>query len=172
MRLLLLSLALFIPAMSARPADIEPNFPRRGEKFKVDTFRWDFRGGTAIFDGRDKMLSYIQGKMSNDDVMVGIDPEKMQELEGTYVEVLTSRPLSCDSIKMNCHSFGLKQAYCHSECSERSSSAYSLVREAKTGNVLPAVFSGHYVCEQEGEGRGCFWLIHMDELVVLPKRLI
>ena len=46
------------------------------------------------------MCSLIQSKMSNDDVMVKTDPEKMQELDRTYVEVLSSQPLSCDSVKM------------------------------------------------------------------------
>ena len=158
--------------MSAKPADFS-NFPLKGEMWKVDVTR--SRGNfhnTASFKSTDEMVSYVRSKMSNDDLMVRIDPEKMQELDGTYVEVLSSQPLSCDSVKMSCHSKSLKLSdFCHPTCSRHSSYAYSMVREAKNGNMFPAVFSRHYVCKPE-EGLGCFWLTHMDELVVFPKLLI
>ena len=177
MRLLLLTLALFVPAMSAKPADIS-DFPLKGEMWKVDAVNYrkfvtNFHK-TASFKSTDEMVSYVQSKMSNDDLMVRIDPEKMQELDGTYVEVLSSQPLSCDSVKMSCHSKSLKlRDFCHLACSRHSSYAYSMVREAKNGNVFPAVFSRHSICKQEGgKKRDCFWLTHMDELVVFPKLLI
>ena len=117
------------------------------------------------------MHSFVQSKTSNDDVMVKIDPEKMQELNGTYIEVLSSQPLSCASVSISCHSYFVEKVFCHDPCGHRSSYAYNLMREAKNGNVFPAVFSRHYVCKQE-EGLGCFWMTHMDKLIVFPKLLI
>ena len=177
MHFLLLSLAVFVPAMSAKPADMVSDFPREGEMWKVDLSRYRRLGKfhkTASFKSTDEMLAHVQSKTSNDDVMVRIDPEKMQELDETYVEVLSSQPLSCASVKLSCHSKSLKGSdFCHLACIQHSSYAYIMVREAKNGNVFPAVFSRHYACKQEGgKKRDCFWLTHMDELVIFPKLLI
>ena len=175
MHLLLLSLALFIPAMSAKPAYMEhksTNFPLKGESWKVDVSQWPEVNETAHFDSSEEMLSLIQSKMGNDDVMIKIDPEKMQELNGTYVEVLSSQPLSCASVSMSCHSYNVEKVFCHAPCSQYSSYAYNVMRETKNGNVFPAVFSRHYVCKKKEEGRDCFWQTQMDELVVFPKLLI
>ena len=101
-------------------------------------------------------------KTSDDTVLLKVDPEEMEE---KYVEVLSSKVISPDSIK---YSYQVDTPFCHRVVgeSEKTKVIYSTVRNANDGTVRPVVFLSHQACDKDDN---CFWVTHINQLVVLDK---
>ena len=74
------------------------------------------------------MEKYIQSAITNDDVVVQLDPAA---LDGKYLEVVSSKTIPSDSVKMVCHSHKTKLPFCHSltATNHKFKLMYSMVRD-------------------------------------------
>ena len=122
---------------------------------------------SEIFDDSAEMVEYMQSKMSDETVLLKVDPE---EMEGKYVKVLSSKVISPDSIKLICHSYRVDTPFCHRVVgeSERTKLIYSMVKNTDDGTVRPIVFFSHQACD---ENDNCFWVTHINQLIVLDKSI-
>ena len=120
---------------------------------------------SQIFDDSSKMEEYMRSKISDDTVLLKVDPEEMEE---KYVEVLSSKVISPDSIKLVCHSYQVDTPFCHRVAgeSEKTKVIYSMVRNTDDGTVRPVIFFSHQACDKNDN---CFWVTHINQLVVLDK---
>ena len=103
--------------------------------------------------------------------MVQLDPAN---LEGKYLEVVSSKVIPADAVKMVCHSYKTRPAFCHglakSNTDHNFKVIYSMVRDVDNGNLSPAIFTSHKGCAQDSGH--CYWLTHVSEIAVLDKRVI
>ena len=118
-----------------------------------------------FFDDSSEMDEYMRSKISDDTALLKVDPEEMEE---KYVEVLSSKVISPDSIKLICHSYQVDTPFCHRVAgeSEKTKVIYSMVRNTDDGTVRPVIFLSHQACDKDDN---CFWVTHINQLVVLDK---
>ena len=123
---------------------------------------------TEIFSDKYEMHGYLQSKVGEDSIVVQLEPAI---LEGKYVEVLTSKAISPAAIKLVCHSFNTSPAFCHDvvNSSHKAKLMYSMVKSTDSGNVFPVVFFSHEGCSADNS---CFWVTHVNEVVVLDKSVV
>ena len=57
-----------------------------------------------------EMYDYMQSKVTDDTAVLKLDP---LALEGKFVEVLSSKEISPDSVKLICHAHKVEAPYCH-----------------------------------------------------------
>lgn len=121
-----------------------------------------------IFSDKYEMHAYLQSKVDEDSIVVQLEPAV---LEGKFVEVLTSKAISPAAIKLVCHSFNTSPAFCHDvvNSSHRAKLMYSMVKSTDDGNVFPVVFFSHEGCS---DSDSCFWVTHVNEVVVLDKSVV
>ena len=121
---------------------------------------------SEIFLNKKNMEKYIQSVVTNDDVVVQLDPVA---LDGKYLEVVSSKVIPSDSVKMMCHYYETKLPFCHRSAATKL--MYSMVRD-DSGNLIPTVFSSHQGCARENGQFNCHWVSHISEIVVLDKRVV
>ena len=61
----------------------------------------DYIKPSEILSNKNNMEKCIQSAVTNDDVVVQLDPTA---LDGKYLEVVSSKAIPSDSVKMVCHS--------------------------------------------------------------------
>ena len=88
-------------------------------------------------------------------------------MEGKYLEVLSSKKISQDSVKLICHGHKLKTPFCHAAWP--MDLLYSTVRCTDDGTVFPVVFFSHKGCKKDSS---CFRITHVNEVVVLDKNIV
>ena len=120
-----------------------------------------------VFLTKKNMYEYIQSVLTNDEVVVQFDPVA---LDGKYVEIVSSKAIPSDSVKLMCHYHKKKLPFCHSSAANKL--MYSMVRDVDNGNLFPVVFASHHGCERENGQLKCHWISHISELVVLDKRVV
>ncbi len=128
----------------------------------------------GTFKNPDDMHAYVQSQVTDDDAVIQVKPEKLQQLQGKYLEVLTLRPITHDEIKMVCHSYRSMPVLCHKPTNPRLSYAYSMVRDVETGETFPTAFSTHqawHSMDDVGADPPNTSLSHINELVVLDKKV-
>ena len=117
------------------------------------------------FTSRVEMYEHIQSKVADDTVVIKV---VSPALEGKYLEVLSSKKISPDSIKLICHSYRVNFPFCHRLTNE-SRLLYSTVRRTDDGTVFPVVFFSHKGCKKDSS---CFWVTHINEVVLLDKNIV
>ena len=113
------------------------------------------------------MITRMQDSVTDKTVVIKIDPNKVN---GKYLEVLQSKAIAPDAIKMVCHYPGELPAVCHKvESSGRYivKLTYSMVRLLDDSTVFPVVFISHKVCPDK-----CYWITHPAEIAVVDKSII
>ena len=116
-----------------------------------------------------EMYQYAQSVVTNDSVVLSTD---LAALEGKYVEVLSSKIISPDAIKLVCHNDKQSSSMCHGKWpylpfdTFKSKVIYSMVKNMDDGTIFPLLFISHQSCEQ------CSWVTHINELTVLEKSII
>lgn len=118
-----------------------------------------------VFENRMQMYEYVQSKVADDTAVVKLDSSA---LEGRYFEVLSSKKISPDSIKLICHSYKVNFPFCH-RVTNKAKLLYSTVRLTDDGTVFPVVFFSHQGCKED---LSCFWVTHVNEVVVLDKNIV
>ena len=118
-----------------------------------------------MFENRMEMYDYMQSKLGDDAAVLKFDS---QALEGKYLEVLSSKKISLDSVKLICHSHKMKTPFCHVSW-PIVNLLYSTVRRTDDGTVFPVVFFSHKGCKKDSS---CFWITHVNEVVVLDKNIV
>ena len=131
----------------------------------------DYIKPSEIFSNRKQMKKYIQSAITDDDVVVQLNPAA---LNGKYLEVISSKVIPSDSIKMMCHSYKSKLPFCHNmvATNHKYKLMYSMVRDVDNGNLFPTVFASHQGCARENDQLNCYWVSHVNEIVILDKRVI
>ena len=131
----------------------------------------DYIKPSEIFSNKKNMEEYIRSAITNDDVVVQLDPAA---LDGKYLEVVSSKVIPSDSVKMFCHSYKSKLPFCHSlaATNHKYKLMYSMVRDVDDGNLFPTVFASHQGCARKNGQLNCYWVSHVNEIVVLDKRVV
>ena len=126
---------------------------------------------TEIFQNVQDMYKYIKSEVSNDFVVLQLDPAA---LEGKFLEVMSSKVIPLESVKMVCHSYKTKPAFCHdlADTSHKVRLMYSMVRDTDSGYLFPTLFASHQGCARENNQLECYWVTHVNEIVVLDKRVV
>ena len=165
-------LIVSVSAISARAVDTSNGLPVVGDRFAVS-----FRCPQSVrlvytweeFQSKAEMNSYLQSKLTDDSVVINVDPVT---LDGKYVEVLSSKAISSNAVKMVCHSYNTKPAMCHplvkTDEAPESRFLYSTVKKIDDGSAFPVLIASHKVCL----GNECSWEVHTNEVVVLDKNVI
>ena len=125
-----------------------------------------------IFDTAEEMYGHVNSVTEEGHVVVQANPAA---LEGKFLEILTTKVVPKESVKITCHSYMTKPAFCHRlgfGGAHRSKMMYSLVKEMESGKVFPTVFFGHEGCSEENNDDSCYWVSHINEVVILDKSLI
>ena len=117
-----------------------------------------------VFENQMEMYDYMQSKVGDDAAVLKLDS---QGVEGKYLEVLSSKKISQDSVKLICHGHKLKTPFCHAAWP--MDLLYSTVRRTDDGTVFPVVFFSHKGCKKDSS---CFWVTHVNEVVVLDKNIV
>ena len=129
-----------------------------------------FVSPNEVFWNKKDMYDYIQSAISesDDNVVVQIDPAAV---EGKYLEVVSSKPISADAVKMMCHRYKTRPAFCHSMATtyHKFKLMYSMVKDVENGNLFPVVFTSHKGCTRHNK---CSWVTHVNEIAVLDKRVV
>ena len=122
-----------------------------------------------VFSSKSSMEKYMVSKLTDDTSIIKIDPAA---LTGKYVKVLSSKPASRDSVKLVCHSYHMKSAFCHSlgnlEDNMVVKLMYSIVQNAEDGSVFPVLFFSHYSCDED---ESCKWMTHVNEAVLVDRKV-
>ena len=131
----------------------------------------DYIQPSEIFSNKKNMEKYIQSAVTNDDVVVQLDAAA---LDGKYLEVVSSKVIPSDSIKMVCHSYKTELPFCHNlvATNHKFKLMYSMVRSVNNGNLFPTVFVSHQGCARENGRLNCYWISHVNEIVVLDKGVL
>ena len=127
---------------------------------------------TEIFQKKGDMYRHIKSMLTDDFVVVQIDPAA---LEGKFLEVLSSKVIPADAVKIVCHSFKTTPAFCHNleNTNHEFKLIYSMVRDTDNGKVFPTVFASHQGCARDNNRQlKCYWVSHVNEIIVLDKRVI
>lgn len=119
------------------------------------------------FKVKAEMFGRLKLEATENSVMVKIDPSV---LEGKYVEVLTSKAIASDEVKLVCHSYMVDPAFCHTLAgSAEVKATYSTVKPVGGENLIPVVFFNHRVCDTSNS---CGWFTHVSEYVLLNKSVV
>ena len=120
---------------------------------------------SEIFENPMEMYEYMQSKVTDDTAVLKLDSPA---LEGKYLEVLSSKVISPDSIKLICHSYMVDTPFCH-RVTNKAKLVYSTVRLTDDGTVFPVVFFSHKGCKEDSS---CFWVTHINEVIILDKNVV
>lgn len=107
----------------------------------------------------------MQSKVTNSTAVLKLNP---LALEGKYVEVLSSKEISPDSVKLICHTHKVDAPYCH-HATDLDKLQYSMVRLTDDGTVFPVIFFSHKMCKEDSS---CYWDTHVNELVIIDKSIV
>ena len=129
--------------------------------------------GSDIFQTKEQMYEHIQTITEDDHVVLQSDPEA---LEGKYLEVLTTKVVPFDKVQITCHSYMTKPAFCHrlgvAANNHKAKVMFSMVKETSTGKTFPCLFFSHQGCTEENNKASCYWVSHINEVVIMDKSLI
>ena len=158
-----------VSAISAITVDTSNGLPVVGDRWAV-SFLWPKLGYPAEeFQSKAEMNSYLQSHLTDDSVVINADPVTQ---DGKYVEVLSSKAISSNAVKMVCHYYETKPAMCHSlvktDEAPETKFLYSTVKKIDDGSAFPVLIASHKVCL----GNECSWEAHTNEVVVLDKNVI
>ena len=128
----------------------------------------DYVLASVIFWNKRDMYRHIKSVVTDDSVVIQLDPAA---LEGKYLEVLSSKVISADAIKMTCHSYKTMPAFCHNlaDTNHKFKLMYSMVRDIDNGNLFSTVFVSHQGCTRDNDQLKCYWVTHVNEIIVLDK---
>ena len=126
----------------------------------------DYIVPAEIFKSREDMYKYLQSKMTDDCAMMQLDPPA---LTGKYLEVLSMKAISLDTVKLVCHSYKQNPAFCHNvtNTNHKTMLMYSMVKQVDDGNLFPVVFFNHQGCTNEY----CVWVTHVNEVLIIDKKI-
>ena len=154
---------------------VTANSPEDPERLKLhenqltwflDIDNGDHLSGKVLKDFKtvQEMESYIRNGMNNETVVIKIDPNR---LYGKYLEVLWSKAITNNALKMICHYPGKNPSFCH--LPGQIKQTYSMVRLLDDNTVFPAVFLSHKACPT---GLQCYWVSHPIAVAVVDKSII
>lgn len=124
------------------------------------------------FRNKDDMLKYASRQVTTDSAVIQVTAEKLQQLQGKRLEVLTSNPLKHEDIKLMCHSNLIEPALCHAASGD---SLFSIVRDVETGDTFPTVVSKHLGgCSFKDLASGNInaAVTHINEFVIIDKNKV
>ena len=127
----------------------------------------DVISAQEVFQTKQEALEYVRERLNENSAVVQVN---LDELEGSYVEVLNIKPLTTDEIQFVCHVYA-KNIFCHDFTNNGhvNKYAYAMVRRMDDHNtVFPVVFFSHKACNK----KTCFWVTHLSTLSILNKRFI
>ena len=128
---------------------------------------------SEIFQTKDKMYEHIKSVMQDSDVIIQSDPGA---LEGKYLEVLTTKSVPSDKVKKTCHSYKTTPAFCHQVGGQTNNHItkmmYSMVKETGSGKAFPCIFFSHQGCSEANNKASCYWVTHINEVVIIDKYLV
>ena len=104
-------------------------------------------------------MKMYESKVTDNTAVLKLDSPA---LERKYLEVLSSKVISPDSIKLICHSYMVDTPFCH-RVTNKAKLVYSTVRLTDDGTVFPVVFFSHKGCKEDSS---CFWVTHINEVVI------
>ena len=115
-----------------------------------------------------EMETYIKNSLTNETVVIKIDP---YALNGKYLEVLWSKAITPNALKMICHYPSNNPPFCHLKLNSghNMKQTYSMARLLDDNTVFPVVFFSHKVCTT---GSSCYWVSHPTEIAVVDKSII
>lgn len=124
-----------------------------------------------IFWNKKDMYGHIKAAVTGEDVVVELDPAA---LEGKYLEIVSSKVIPANAVKMVCHSYKTKPFFCHklAATQHKFKLMYSMVRDVDNGILFPAVFASHQGCAGEKDQPECYWVTHVNEILILDKRVV
>ena len=144
-------------------------YPRLGKRDMLA----DYILPSEIFSTRSEMDEHIKNKVEDTYVILQSDPEA---LEDKYLEVLTMKSVPFDKVKIICHSYKTNPAFCHEVGGATSNHPtkiiYSMVRETTSGKAFPCLFFSHKGCSEKDNESSCYWVTHINEIVMIEKDLI
>lgn len=132
----------------------------------------DYILATEIFRNVSNMHKHVKSFVTDDLVVVEHDPAA---LEGNYLEVLSSKPIPPSAVKMMCHSYKTTPAFYHNlaDTNHKVKLMYSMVGDVINGYLFPTVFFSHHGCTcDENDKESCYWVTHVNEIVVIDKRIV
>ncbi|CAB4011772.1 Hypothetical predicted protein [Paramuricea clavata] len=130
---------------------------------------------SEIFQNEDEMYAHVQSVVKDEDVVIQSNPAV---LEGKYLEILTTKTLPSDKVKITCHSYKTKPAFCHrinddhKGTQHKAKMMYSMVKETSSGKTFPCVFFSHQGCTEKNNEDSCYWVTHINEVVIIHKYFI
>ena len=122
-----------------------------------------------IFKDVKEMKTYVKNHLTDDTVVIEIDPYKLDE---KYLEVLWSKAVPLHTVKFICHYPSTKNPpVCKNlkYADHALKLTYSMVRLLDDSTVFPIVFLSHKACRKN---MPCYWLSHPIEIALLDKSII
>ena len=137
-------------------------------KIDADTQIKDLVSDDQLFDKVQEMEAYMQSRVSNEMAVIKTDPYR---LNGKYLEVLKSKAIAPNDLKLICHYPGTMPALCQdiAKTDHIVKLTYSMVKLQGDNTVFPVVFISHKACPNESS---CFWMSHPAEIAVVDKSII
>ena len=128
---------------------------------------------SEIFQTKNEMYEHIKMVTKDTDIILQSDPAA---LEGKYLEILTTKSVSFDNVRKTCHSYKTSPAFCHNVGGPGSHHVtkmmYSMVKESESGKAFPCLFFSHKGCSKANNETSCYWVTHINEVVIMQKDLV
>lgn len=132
--------------------------------------------GAKRFQSKDDMLAYIESRLNDDSAIIQVQPEKIEQLQGKNLEVLSVKPLKSGDVQMICHSHLADPALCHDVDDNDPYYIYTVVRDYETGDTFPVVVSKHegglLLKDLAAGNLNAAAVMHLDEIAVIDKKVL
>ena len=163
---------IFGPVVTATSVSDTGRLRKDGNVFRwcvdADDHLEDLVLADQVFETVKEMETYMKNSLTNETVVIKIDP---YALNGKYLEVLWSKAITPNALKMICHYPGNNPPFCHLILNSGHiiKQTYSMVRLLDENTVFPVVFLSHMACTT---GSSCYWVSHPTEIAVVDKSII
>lgn len=127
----------------------------------------DVISAQEVFQTKQEVLEYVRERLNENSAVIQVN---LDELEGSYVEVLNIKPLTVDEVQLVCHYYAT-HSFCHdfTNNGHLNRYAFAMVRRMDDHNtVFPVVFFSHKACNK----KTCFWVTHLSTISIISKRFI